>query len=101
MVSRGASQEKGGFASCLRREGGGCRPAAQKLAEEVDSVVTTLPAGATDRHQDCLDAGADPGAIAAPDLAENDAEANGQFGAPVGGVQAGELEESPKSVPVL
>lgn len=75
--------------------------AAQEMAQEVDGVLAALPAGAPNRHQDGLGAGARPSAIAAPDFAQDDAEANRQFATPVGGVQAGELEERQEIVLVV
>ncbi len=81
---------------CERR-----RPAAQQSAEEVEGVVAALPAGAPEGHQHRLGAGAHPGAIAAPDLAEDDAKANGQLTPPVGGVQARDLEEGQQVVVVV
>ena len=72
MESPGAS--RGARIGWLRREGDESGPAAQELAEEVDAVLATLPAGAADGHQHGLGAGACPGAIAAPDLAQDDAE---------------------------
>src|SRR3977135_4445717 len=66
---------------------------AQGSAEEVDGVVAALPTGSPEGHQDRLGVGANPGAVAAPDFAQDDAEANCQFGAPIGGVQAWVLEE--------
>ena len=63
--------------------------------------MAALPAGAPNRHQHRLGAGADPGAVTTPDLAKDDAEANGQLGPPVGGVQPGEAEEGKQVVVVL
>src|SRR5581483_4789211 len=74
---------------------------AQESAEEVDGVLAALPAGAPQRHQDCLSMGANPGAVAAPEFAQDHTEADGLFGAPVGGVQAGVFEEGQQVVAVL
>src|SRR2546430_13735255 len=45
--------------------------------------------------------GADPGAIAAPDFTQDDAEAHRQFATPVGGVHAGVFEERQEIVLVV
>ena len=99
MESPGAS--RGARIGWLRREGDESGPAAQELAEEVDAVLATLPAGAADGHQHGLGAGACPGAIAAPDLAQDDAEPNRQFRAPVGGIQAGEFEKGQQVIEMV
>ena len=74
---------------------------AQESAEEVDGVLASLPARSPKRHQDRLGMGTDPGAVAAPGFAQDDAEANRQFGTPVSGVEAGVLEEGQQVVAVI
>lgn len=67
--------------------------APQQAAQEVQGVSSLLPAGPPYRHQHPLNAGAHPGAIAAPDLAQDYPEAKRQLGTLVGGVQTGEGQE--------
>jgi hypothetical protein len=86
----------------LRRQADQFRSAAAKeVAEKVAGILATLPAGAPHGHQHRLSAGADPGAIAAPDFAQDDAEADRQLATPVGGVQTGVLEEGQQVVLVV
>src|SRR5438876_8188453 len=83
-----------------RQRESGCG-AAQVLAEPVEGFQAALLRGAPDRHQDRLGAGPRLGAVAAPDLAQQDAETHGVFGAPVTGVDAGDLQERPQLVAVV
>src|SRR5262249_42411516 len=64
------------------------RRAPQQLTEEVQGRTPLRPAGPPLRHQDRLRPRPYPGPVAAPDLAQDDAEANRQLGPPVDGVQA-------------
>ena len=68
--------------------------AAENVDEDLAGVQAPQLTGAKHGGQDLLRLGAGRGAVAAPDLAEDDAEANGQLGPPVGGVQARKLEKS-------
>ncbi len=62
--------------------------APEDTAQAVEGTLALLPAGAPHGHEHRLRSGAGPGAVAAPKLAENHAEAHGVFGLPVGGVEA-------------
>jgi len=64
---------------------------AQELTEEILGIVTALLAGTPDRHQDGLGLGANAGAIAAPDSAQDHPETDGQLARLIGGILAGEL----------
>src|SRR5947209_10799275 len=63
-----------------RGHGPGHRHAAQELAEEVQGRTPLLPAGPPHRHQHGLRPSPYPGPVAAPDLAQEDPEANRQLG---------------------
>src|SRR5262245_58751254 len=54
--------------------------------EEVQGRTPLLPAGPPYRHQHGLRSRTDLGPAATPDRPEDDTEADGQFGRPVGGV---------------
>jgi Peptidase family S41 len=60
----------------------------QELTQEVPGRPALLPARPPHRHQDRLRPRTGPGPAAAPDLAQDDAEADGQLRTPVGRVQA-------------
>src|SRR5262245_22577170 len=64
-----------------------------ELTEEIQGRTPLLPARPLHRHQDRLRPRPGPGPAAAPDLPQDDAETNGQFGPPVGGVQPGPAQE--------
>ena len=51
----------------------------ERLDQEVQNVDSALKAGADDRSEDCLSAGADPSAVAAPDFAVDYGGSDGLF----------------------
>jgi hypothetical protein len=61
--------------------------APQELTQEIHGRTPLLPARPPHRHQHRLRPRPGRGAVAAPDLAQDDTEADGQLGPPVGGVQ--------------
>src|SRR5262245_49789768 len=71
-----------------RGQGPGHRRAPQEFTEEVQGTTPLLPARPPHRHQHGLRPRPGPGPAAAPDLAQDDPEADGQLRPPVGGVQA-------------
>src|ERR1700676_4547899 len=84
-----------------RREEQRRRTAAQELTEEVQGRTALLPARPPHGHQDRLCSRTRPGPVAAPNLAQDDAEADGQFRTPVGGVEARLTQEREQVVPMI
>src|SRR4051794_31565578 len=82
------------------RQGQRCRRAAKEVTQEVQGRTPLLPAGPPHRHQDRLRPRASPGPVAAPHLAQDDPEADGQLGPPVGRVQARLTQEREQVAPV-
>jgi hypothetical protein len=76
------------------------RWAAQELAEEVPGRAPLLPARPPHRHQHGLGPCAGQGPAPAPDFAQDDPEADRQFGPPVGGVQPRHTQEREQVVAV-
>src|SRR5262249_15378631 len=70
--------------------------AAKELTREVQGRTPLLPAGPPDRHQDRLRPRPRPRPAAAPDLVQDDAEADRQLGPPFGGVQPRLTQEREK-----
>jgi hypothetical protein len=68
-------------------QGQGQRRAPQGLTEEVQGTTSLLPARPPHRHQHRLRSRPGPGPVTSPDLAQDDPEADGQLGPPVGGAQ--------------
>src|SRR3981081_2339314 len=66
---------------------------AEEATEEVESYAATLPAGPPHRHEHLLRPGTGPRTIAAPNFAENHAEAHRLLGTPIGGVETVLVEE--------
>jgi hypothetical protein len=92
MVSAGRGEyqylsSESACAGWVRGEGQGYGCAPQELTQEVYGRTPLLPAGPPHRHQYRLRPCPRPGPAAASDLAENDAEADGQLGPPIGGGQ--------------
>ena len=87
-LTTAAALELGGF-ECgrSRRQDQGERPAPQELTEEIQRRPPLLPARPPHRYQHGLGPRRCPGPAATPDLAQDDAEADGQFRPPVGGIQ--------------
>src|ERR1700694_297875 len=83
-----------------RGQGQRYRTAAQELTEEVQGRTALLPARPPHGHQDRLRSRTRPGPVAAPDLAEDNAEADGQFRTPVGRVQTRLTQEREQVVPM-
>ena len=83
-----------------RGQGPGHRRAPQELTEEVQGTTPLLPARPPHRHQHRLRPRPGPGPAAAPDLAQDDAEADRQLGPPVGGVQPRLAQEREQVVTV-
>src|SRR5262245_61854708 len=77
------------------------RRAPQELAEEVQGRTPLLPARPPHGHQDRLGPRTGPGPAAAPDLPQDDAEADGQLRPPVGGVQPGLAQEREQVVTMV
>src|ERR1700676_4136836 len=77
------------------------RTAAQELTQEVQGRMALLPARPPHGHQDRLRSRTRPGPVAAPDLAQDDAEADGQFRTPVGGVQTRLTQERKQVVAMV
>ena len=77
-----------GFASDgSRGQGQHHRRAPQELTQEIQGRAPLLPARPPHRHQHGLRPRPRPGPAATPDLAQDDPEADGQLGTPVGRVQ--------------
>jgi hypothetical protein len=76
------------------------RRAAKKVTQEVQSRTPLLPADPPHRHQERLRPRANPGPVVAPHLAQDDPEAHGQLGPPVGRVQARLTQERKQVAPV-
>ena len=72
--------------------------AAEEVGEEVEGVTAVLSGGPEDGHEDGLSVGAGFGAVAAPDFAVGGEGSHGLFGAVVGGIQAGDVEEGEEVV---
>ena len=85
----------------LRRQGERFDLASEESAEEVKGDATLLPACSPHGHENGLSFGTGPSAVAAPNFAEDDAEAHRLFGPPVGRVQAWEAQEGEEFLDVL
>src|SRR6516165_9376210 len=64
------------------------RLAAKELTQELQGRTPLLPTRPPHRHQDRLRPRPRPGPATAPDLAQDDTEADRQLGPPVGRIQA-------------
>jgi hypothetical protein len=100
-MAKGSRALRGFQRGRSRGQGQGPWCTAKELAEEVQGRVASLPARPPHRHQHRLRLRPGPGPAATPDLPKDDAEADGQLGPPVGGVQPRLAQEREQRVAMI